>query len=104
VQQEVEWERSRLKTILDTLPVGVSVADVSGEIILRNKFMFDYLGKDAGSKDLTDLALFPGVPSRQRCSHDRIGNAAGQGISERRGRERQGARGTEGGRYLSGHA
>ncbi len=58
VERVVEEERSRLQTILDTLPVGVSVADASGQIIIRNRIMHDYLGNSAQSRSLSDLTLF----------------------------------------------
>lgn len=58
VERALEEERSRLRAIIDSLPVGVSVADASGNIVLRNRLMYDYLGRDASSKSLFDLALF----------------------------------------------
>ncbi len=58
MERVVEEEHSRLKTILDSLPVGVSVADSSGQIILRNRIMHNYLGDAAQSRNLSDLALF----------------------------------------------
>ncbi|MDW5563510.1 MAG: PAS domain S-box protein [Methanomassiliicoccus sp.] len=58
MEESLMEERSRLQTILDTLQVGVSVADAHGNIVLRNQLMYEYLGSNARSSDFSDLALF----------------------------------------------
>ncbi len=57
-QKKIEMERILLKAIIDSLPVGVSVVDSNGHMILRNQPMYSYLGPDASSTDISDLSLF----------------------------------------------
>ncbi len=46
VQRTVEDERARLRTILETLPVGVALANASGNVVERNESMQQVWGMD----------------------------------------------------------
>jgi PAS domain S-box-containing protein len=56
-------ERIRLRAILDTLPVGVSVMDSKGRSLIRNKIMDDFLGSISLSEGFSDYARFTGYRS-----------------------------------------
>ncbi len=56
-------ERIRLRAILDTLPVGVSVMDSKGRSVIRNRIMDDFLGKWPPSEGVPDYARFVGYRS-----------------------------------------
>lgn len=55
-----EEGRVRLQIILDSLPVGVSVADANGRILIRNKLMNDFLGNVLLSEGISDYDRFRG--------------------------------------------
>jgi signal transduction histidine kinase len=60
VRLRTEEERVRLQIILDSLPVGVSVADANGRILIRNKQMNNVLGDEPLSEGISDYGRFQG--------------------------------------------
>lgn len=58
---KADEERRRLKAILDTLPVGVNIADENGTIVETNLIMSRiWGGKGVMPKGITDLKVFKG--------------------------------------------
>ena len=57
-QHQAEGERAASDNCYDNLPVGVSVVDANGKNVVRNRFMHKYLGNDARSRELSDMARF----------------------------------------------
>ena len=60
-ERTVQGEKDRLQFILDSLPVGVSVADAKGGVIIRNKTMGEFLSHDLPlSENVAEFGCFIG--------------------------------------------